>query len=323
MKIFLLIASTLFLTCCADSSSNESIEKKNVNLGDKMEIKYNELTPEEERIIINKGTEKPFTGKYNDHAVEGFYTCKRCDALLYHSKHKFNSKCGWPSFDDEVMNAIKRIPDADGRRTEIVCSNCDGHLGHVFKGEKLTDKNIRHCVNSVSMNFLAKKDVKIGRAIFAGGCFWGVEYYLQQHSGVLATSVGYIGGTTSNPTYKEVCSKTTGHVEAVEVLFDPVRTNFEILAKLFFEIHDPTQVDRQGPDKGEQYRSVIYYIGDEQKKSAEKLVGILEKQGLKIATKLEKATTFWPGEKYHQDYYIKKGTLPYCHGYTKRFPRNP
>ena len=122
-----------------------------------MQKKLNELTAEERRIIIEKGTEHPFTGKYNDLNEGGLYICRQCDAPLYQSQHKFQSSCGWPSFDDEVEGAIKREVDSDGRRTEILCANCDGHLGHVFEGERLTDKNVRHCVNSVSMNFVSSE----------------------------------------------------------------------------------------------------------------------------------------------------------------------
>lgn len=114
----------------------------------------NTLTPEEARVILHKGTEMPFTGEFTDHESKGTYVCRQCDALLYRSEDKFHSGCGWPSFDDEIPGAVKRIPDADGRRVEIVCTNCGGHLGHVFTGERFTGKNTRHCVNSVSMKFI-------------------------------------------------------------------------------------------------------------------------------------------------------------------------
>jgi peptide-methionine (R)-S-oxide reductase len=117
-------------------------------------MKLNKLSDEEARVILRKGTELPFTGKFNFHDAEGFYLCKQCDTPLYTSQQKFVSHCGWPSFDDEIKDAVKRVPDNDGRRVEIVCAKCEGHLGHVFEGEYLTPKNVRHCVNSVSLKFM-------------------------------------------------------------------------------------------------------------------------------------------------------------------------
>ena len=293
-----------------------------------MAAQYNPLTPEEEKVILNKGTERPFTGKYDKFTEKGTYVCKRCNAPLYRSDSKFDSGCGWPSFDDEITGAVKRKPDADGQRTEILCANCGAHLGHVFTGEKLTDKNVRHCVNSVSMDFipagkgvpaLIKDNATTETAIFAGGCFWGVEYHMSQAPGVISATSGYTGGTKQNPTYKEVCSGTTGHVEAVQVVFDRTKTSYEALAKLFFEIHDPGQANGQGPDIGQQYLSMIFYANEDQKKIAQHLIDLLKEKKYNVVTKLVPAGKFWPAEDYHQQYYEHKGGTPYCHLYRKKF----
>lgn len=156
-------------------------------------------------------------------------------------------------------------------------------------------------------------------AIFASGCFWGVQYHFERADGVLSTRVGYTGGHVDNPTYKQVCSGTTGHAEALEVVFDSDKVSYEDLAKLFFETHDPTQVNRQGPDVGEQYRTEIFYLDEDQRTTAERLIEVLRDKGVDVATKVTPAATFWEAEDYHQHYYGKNGHTPYCHIYTKRF----
>ena len=288
-------------------------------------MKCKTLSPEEERVIVHKGTEMPFTGEYVYNKDDGTYVCKRCGAPLFRSSDKFDSGTGWPSFDDEIPGAIKRETDADGRRTEILCANCGAHLGHVFYNEGFTDKNARYCVNSISLDFNREESPDAAvtgtteKAVFAGGCFWGVEYHFQKVAGVKAVTSGYTGGSKENPTYKEVSSGRTGHAEAVEVEYDPSMVSYEKLAKLFFEIHDPTQLNRQGPDMGTQYRSAVFYVNEGQKKVAEKLIAELKTKGYDVVTQLEPASEFYPAENYHQDYYEKTGKQPYCHVYQKRF----
>lgn len=281
----------------------------------------NYLTPEEAGVILRKGTERPFTGKFEKFTAKGTYICRQCGSALYYSDSKFDAHCGWPSFDAEIPNAVTRTPDPDGRRTEITCTFCGGHLGHNFTGEGFTPNNTRHCVNSVSLDFVPAtlEPGSYGTALFAGGCFWGVEYFLQKEPGVVSVVSGYSGGYVKNPSYREVCTGNTGHAETVKVVYDTRRTSYEKLVKLFLEIHDPTQIGRQGPDIGDQYRSEIFYLNDEQKSLAQKYLDLLRAKNLKVATRLTKASEFYEAEDYHQDYYFKSGKVPYCHGYTKRF----
>ncbi|WP_373033612.1 bifunctional methionine sulfoxide reductase B/A protein [Sulfurovum sp.] len=283
--------------------------------------KLNNLTTFEKHVLIDKGTERAFSGKYVNTKEDGTYKCKVCDSPLYMSSDKFDSHCGWPSFDDAIPGAIKEVPDADGRRTEIVCANCGAHMGHVFRGEGLTSKNVRHCVNSVSLNFQKKKSPvsTFKKAYFAGGCFWGVEYYLEQIDGVKEVTSGFMGGHLKNPGYYDVIQKNTGHIETVEVVYDPAKVSYKTLAKTFFEIHDPTQTDGQGPDIGSQYLSAIFVSNQEERQTIERLIKVLEGKGFKVATTVMPKAPFYSAEAYHQDYYERKGSKPYCHRRIKRF----
>ncbi len=288
------------------------------------------FTPEQYRVMRKSGTEKAFSGKYNDHYEKGIYYCAGCDTSLFSSETKYDHISGWPSFTatfDE--NHIEYLEDNSlfRRRTEVRCSVCGAHLGHVFDdGPGPTHKH--YCINSVSLDFKraesqpesesnhsekpnesAKKAGKTENAIFAAGCFWGIEDKLRKTPGVISTEVGYTGGHVKNPTYKQVCTDKTGHAEAVKIAFDPTLISYDELLKVFFIIHDSTQLNRQGPNIGKQYRSAIFYYNDEQKMAAEKMVKKLEstrRLGGSIATEIVPASQFNRAEEYHQKYYEKR-----------------
>jgi peptide methionine sulfoxide reductase msrA/msrB len=273
------------------------------------------------QIICDKATERPFTGQYHElPQTAGTYLCRQCGLALFRSGTQFHAACGWPSFDQSITDAVKQRADPDGQRQEIICARCDAHLGHIFYGEGLTVKNNRHCVNSLSLDFVpALTIMDTAEAIFAAGCFWGVEYFFQKLDGVLKTEVGYTGGQTENPSYRDICTGTTGHFEATRILYDPTKITYEKLAKFFFEIHDPVQANGQGLDKGHQYLSVAFYYDAAQKTTLQSLIAVLEAKGLAIATQLLPVSVFWPAESAHQNYYNKKQQIAACHQYTKRF----
>lgn len=277
-------------------------------------MKHRKLTPAEERVIVHKGTEPPFTGEYDDHFEPGVYTCGRCGAELYRSRDKFHSGCGWPSFDDEIEGAVKRTRDADGMRVEITCAACGGHLGHVFAGEELTPKNIRHCVNSISLGF--KPEGEAGgteRIVLGGGCFWCVEAVFSGIEGILAVTPGYAGGITPDPDYHEVCTGTTGHAEVVMVEYDPGRISPERILEVFFASHDPTTPDRQGNDVGTQYRSIILCTSEGQKSAVERFIdGISGDYDRPVVTQVKPLERFHEAEEYHRRYFEKNPSQPYC-----------
>lgn len=270
------------------------------------------LRPERYRILRQAGTEAPFTGELLAEKRDGWYVCHACGLPLFKSDAKFESHCGWPSFSEPSAyeNIRTRIDKSHGTvRTEILCARCGGHLGHVFE-DGPTATGLRYCVNSLSLDFkpgLPATPPKTDTAIFAAGCFWGVEKLFFETPGVLSTAVGYTGGTTPDPTYKQVCTGKTGHAEAVEVVFDPARIAYRELAKLFFESHDPTTPDRQGPDHGTQYRSAVFFRDAEQEKAAKQVRDELVAAKTwtdPVVTEFVPAATFWKAEDYHQKWFL-------------------
>jgi peptide methionine sulfoxide reductase msrA/msrB len=262
------------------------------------------LTPQTRRIMCDKATEHPFSGAYNQVVAQGTYLCRRCGLALFRAHSQFSAGCGWPSFDADIAGNVHELLDEDGLRMEIVCQRCQGHLGHVFAGEQLTPRNRRYCVNSLALDFVTDETVfDSEEAILAGGCFWGVEHSLSQLPGVLNVEVGYTGGHLMNPTYPAVCQGDSGHYEAVRVLYDPGRMDYRAVLTRFFEIHDPTQAQGQGPDRGPQYRSAVFYYTALQQNIAQQVIAELTANGTQVATQLLAVTTFWPAEASHQHYY--------------------
>ena len=283
--------------------------------------KAKDLTPEEAKVILQDGTEPAFCGNLVDNHKEGTYICKLCQLPLFQSDSKFTSGTGWPSFFQPTdSDHITEIEDTTYgmKRVEIQCARCSGHLGHVFP-DGPPPTNLRFCVNSASLDFVENGDelpegakpTTIQTAYFGGGCFWGIEDSFAQLPGVLDAVSGYQGGNDNNPTYKEVCSGTSGHAESVEVKFNPSVVTYEELLTFFFKIHNPTQGNRQGPDYGTQYRSMIFTTDEKQLKTAKEFIQSEQAQGKwsskKITTEIVPAPKFYKAEEYHQDYHAKHG----------------
>jgi len=305
------------------------------------------LTADQYRILRTQGTERAFCGTLLDNKLHGVYSCAGCGLPLFDSTAKFNSGTGWPSFFRPIAleNVAERSDRSHGMlREEIMCARCDGHLGHVFDdGPRPT--GLRFCLNSESLNFTDESklaeladpaaegitseapavagkpdepppapDAPRETAVLAGGCFWCTELAFEQLVGVEDVESGYAGGSANSANYEQVCGGGTGHAEVIRVTYDPTRMTFDQLLDVFFDAHDPTQLNRQGNDVGTQYRSAIFYANDAQRQAAEAKIAAFtaaKKFAQPIVTKIEPLAEFYAAEAYHQDYARHHPDQPY------------
>ena len=322
--LFLLIQT---LVGCSQPATNKSI--KNLKIGTDMTVHKTDeewqkhLSPDQYYVLRQKGTEKPFTGKLLLNKEKGVYKCGACGNELFTDDMKFNSECGWPSFDKEIAGGkIKTVEDNSlgMHRTEINCGRCGSHLGHLFN-DGPTKTGLRYCVNSLSLEFVGVKDEQksiantIDTITLGGGCYWCVEAIYLQLDGVIKAASGFSGGHVVNPSYEAVCSGTTGHAEVVQITYDNTKTSLEEILKVFFSVHDPTTLNRQGEHVGTQYRSVIFYRNQQQLQAAMDIIQALDKEHIynnPIVTKGVAFDHFYKAADYHQNYYSQNKQQPYC-----------
>jgi peptide methionine sulfoxide reductase msrA/msrB len=319
---------TLCFTSCAQSNKkkeNSSTVKSNDTTMNLSEQEWKaKLSPEQYYILREKGTEKPFSGEFTLTKEKGIYKCGGCGEPLFTDDMKFESHCGWPSFDKEIAGGkiIQTEDNTHGmKRTEITCAKCGGHLGHIFD-DGPTETGKRYCVNSGSLSFEPQKAINNTTETIrlAGGCFWCIEAIFEELKGVSKVESGYANGDIQNPTYKQVCSGNTGYAEAVQITYDKSIISLEALLEIFFTLHDPTTLNRQGSDVGTQYRSGIYYQKEKQREIAEKVIATLNNNKAfdnPIVTEVQAFKNYYPAENYHQEYYEINKEQPYCKAVIK------
>ncbi|MDZ4830378.1 MAG: bifunctional methionine sulfoxide reductase B/A protein [Phycisphaerae bacterium] len=300
---------------------------------DQVESAAKSLPADVRHIVLDAGTEPAFCGVFTDNKAEGMYVCVVGGLPLFKSEHKFTSKSGWASFYSpfDPAHVIEREDRTYGMaRTEILDARTGAHLGHVFDdGPAPTGK--RYCLNSAAMKFIKKGDPvpaesqpAIETAYFGGGCFWGVEDAFAHSAGVVDAESGFAGGKSATVSYKQVCNGDSGHAEVVKITFDPKLVSYRDLVKQFFRIHDPTTLNSQGPDYGEQYRSAIFTTSDEQAKVAQEIVAKLATldafKNKKIVTQIAPVNNYVRAEDYHQDYHAKNGGSCHMRGFQGAMP---